>query len=70
MKYIRTKGDKIKTFPNSVSHSSKVSKESLKSAGYYKIENGEVKTYDKSHSFNVYPLKTDKKLIEKHLNNK
>ena len=65
MKYIITKQNKVKVFPESVSHSTMGTKKTIKSAGYIKIENGKIKTYDKSHSLNIPSKKSDAKLIEK-----
>lgn len=67
MKYLVTKSNQVKVFPESVSHSSKGSRKTVKSAGYFHFKNGKIETYSKSHSLNIPSKKSDAKLIEKTL---
>ena len=67
MKYLITKTNKVKVFPENISHHTKGTKSNTKSAGYFRIRNGKVETYDKSHSLNIKPKQGDHKLIEKKL---
>ena len=65
MKYVVLKDNKVKVFPESVSHSTMGTKKTIKSAGFIRIKNGKVETYDKSHSLNIPSRKSDAKLVEK-----
>jgi hypothetical protein len=67
MKYLITKQNKVKIFPESISHSEMGNKNTVKSAGYIRIKNGKVETYDKSHSLNIPSRKNDAKLVVKEL---
>lgn len=66
MKYLITKSNKVKVFPEATSHSSKAKKSEVKSAGYFNMKDGKINVYGKSHSYNILPRKNDAKLIEKY----
>ena len=66
MKYVVLKNNRVKVFPDNVSHSEKGTRKTVKSEGYFRIKNGKVETYSSSHSLNIPSKKSDAKLIEKY----
>lgn len=59
MKYLITKSNQVKVFPDSTSHSDMASKKNIKSAGYFKQAGDSIKTYGKSHSTGIPSKKED-----------
>lgn len=65
MKYVVTKSNEVRMTPNNGEHKYLAPKSDVKSAGYFKRTKNGIKTYDKSHTYEIYPKKGDDKLIAK-----
>lgn len=68
MKYVKTRDGEIRTAPNKGHHRELAAEGEVSSAGRYKSgKGGKVKTYGKSHGFDVKPKKGDAARIKRHL---
>ncbi len=69
MKYLITKQNQVKIFPDVLSHSKMADPKKIKSAGYFRVSKNkqEIETYGKSHSTGIKSKKEDARLVTKQL---